>query len=159
MPERQLSEAAVEAMTAPESAAVFLTLLTIKVDGEPVLRLVDDKTEITSGGETFTPCAFTAVLPGQSADGNKSCKLQIDNSDVMIYKAIKSAIGKKITCDVAVILSASPDVYEQGPLEFVLRNVSVNAQAVSADLYDGYMSDRNFSAFTYSPEDFPGLFF
>lgn len=159
MPDRNLTQTAVEAMTAPETAAVFLTLLTIKVDGETVLRLVDDKQELVSGGETFSPCAFSATLPEQSDSGSQSCKLQIDNTDIAIFKAIKSAAGKEITADVAVVISTSPDVYEQGPLSFVLRNVTANEQTVSAELYDGYMADRKFTAMTYSPEHFPGMFF
>lgn len=159
MPDEILSQTAREAVTSPETAAVFLTLLTIKVDDEPILYLVNDKQEIVSQGNTYTPCAFQALLPDQTSDGNKTCKLQIDNSDVALYKSIKAAIGKRISASVAVVLSTTPDVYEQGPLDFVLRNISVTAQSIMGELYDSYIQDRKFTALVYSPDEFPGMFF
>lgn len=159
MPEKKISDIATEAMTAPETAAVFLTLLTIFVDGVPVLRLVDDKQELISGGETFIPCSFSVVLPEQSDEGSKSCKLQIDNTDIAIFKTIKTAAGKEIGAEISIVMSTTPDVFEQGPLSFVLRNVTANEQTVSGELYDKYMQDRKFTAMTYSPDAFPGMFF
>lgn len=159
MPDEILSQTAREAVTAPETAAVFLTLLTIKVDDEPILYLVNDKQELVSQGNTYIPCAFQALLPDQTSDGNKTCKLQIDNSDIALYKSIKAAIGKRISASVAVVLSTTPDVYEQGPLDFVLRNISVTAQSITGELYDSYIQDRKFTALVYSPDEFPGMFF
>ena len=52
MPRENLSNNAINAMTAPETAEVLLNLLTIKYDDEPILRVVDDKQEITSNGES-----------------------------------------------------------------------------------------------------------
>ena len=132
-----LTNDAIESMTAPETAAVFLTLLTVLVDDVPVLYFVDNN----------------------QSENSSSCKLQIDNTDVVISKTIKEAIGKKITAQVSVVLSTSPDIYEQGPLDFILRNVSISTQSVTADLYDSYMQDRKFTAMTYSPDAFPGMFF
>lgn len=165
MPRENLSENALKAMTAPETAEVLLNLLTIKYDGDPILRVVDDEQEITSTGDTFIPCAFTVLLPSQTSDGNKTCRLQIDNADISIFRAIKSAAinsinqKKKITVDVAVIMASEPDNYIEGPLTFALRNINATVQVITGELYDLYMSDRKFSALTYNPEDFPGMFF
>lgn len=159
MSEKKLSQTAIEAVTAPETAVVFLTLLTIKVDDEPILYLVNDKQELVSQGHTYIPCAFQALLPDQTSDGNKTCKLQIDNSDIAIYKSIKAAIGKKISVSVGVVISTTPDVYEQGPLDFVLRNINVTVQSITGELYDSYIQDRKFTALVYSPDEFPGMFF
>ena len=71
-----LTNDAIESMTAPETAAVFLTLLTVLVDDVPVLYIVDNNQEIVSNGQTFQPCAFSAILPNQS-ENSSSCKLQI----------------------------------------------------------------------------------
>ena len=89
MPNENLSANAKKAMTAPETAEVLLNLLTICYDDEPILRVVDDKQEIVSNDETFIPCAFTVLLPDQTSDGNKTCRLQIDNADIAIYRQIK----------------------------------------------------------------------
>ncbi|MBO5607117.1 MAG: DUF1833 family protein [Treponema sp.] len=153
------SENAVRAMTAPETAAVFLHLLTISVDGEVILRITDNKTSITSCGNVYVPCGFTVLLPDQSTDGSKSCRLSIDNTDIAIFRAIKSAVRKRITADVAVIMSDSPDVYERGPLHFLLRNVTSSKDSITGELLDSYLQDRKFTAATYSPDDFPGMFY
>lgn len=149
----------IQAATAPETDAVLLTLLTLYVDDVPALYLTDNKENVVSNGHTFIPCAFTALLPDQTNEGNKTCRLQIDNADISIYRAIKSSIGHKITCDIAVILSSSPDTYEQGPLNFILRNITANASVITGELYDIYMHDRKFISLSYNPEDFPGLFY
>ena len=153
------SENAVRAMTAPETDAVFLHLLTISVDGNVVLRLTDDKASVTSCGHEYSPCSFTVLLPDQGSDGNKSCRLSIDNSDIAIYRAIKSAVRKRITADVAVIMSDTPDGYERGPLHFLLRNVTATKDSITGELLDSYLQDRKFTAATYSPDDFPGMFY
>ena len=155
----ELTYNAIEAMTAPETDAVFLTLLKISIDGVESLFFVDDKQSLTHNGQEFIPWAFTALLPDQTSDGVNTCRLQIDNTDIAIYKTIKSAIGKEITVDVAIVLSSTPNDIERGWLHFVLRNLKINAQSITGELYDFYMSDRKFCGLTYNPSDFPGLFY
>lgn len=158
---RNLSNEFIHSATAPETSAVLLALCVINIDDVPFLHLVNDKQSLMVGETKYLPWAFNVSLPDQNEGGNKSCKLQIDNSDVQIYKAIKKAVteSKTITCDISIVLSTTPEYPEQGPLHFVLRNLTVNAQTISGELFDLYMSDRKFSSMTYSPEDFPGLFF
>ena len=155
------SQTLIQEALAPETAAVLLTLLTIKIDNEPVLRLVKDNVDCVSNGETFTACDFNCILPDQGEGGNKSCRLQIDNTDISIYKTIKQATRgqKKITVEVAVILNTNPDFYEQGPFTFILRNINVSVNNITGELYDSYMADRKFTNKTYNPTDFPGMFF
>ncbi|MBQ0166233.1 MAG: DUF1833 family protein [Treponema sp.] len=155
----QLSLEATKAATASETDAVFLTILTIYVDGEETLNFVNDKQNLVFGGKTFYAVGFTAVLPDQSSDGPNVCKLEIDNVDLSVYKTIKTAaVNHKITCDIGVVLS-DQNVYEQGPLHFVLRNIKANKSVISGELHDLYMHDRKFTTITYSPEDFPGMYY
>lgn len=155
----QLSLEATKAVTASETDAVFLTILTIFVDDIETLNFVNDKRNRVFAGKTFYAVGFTAVLPDQSSDGQNVCKLEIDNVDLSVYKTIKSAAANhKITCDIGVVLS-DQDVYEQGPLHFVLRNIKANKSVISAELHDLYMHDRKFTMITYSPEDFPGMYY
>ena len=89
----------------------------------------------------------------------------IDNTDIAIYRAIKSAViqsrneNKEISCTAAVIMASEPDNYIEGPLNFILRNINADVNAISGELFDSYMYDRKFTALTYNPNDFPGLFF
>lgn len=156
-----LSTNFIQEATAPETSAVLLAICVINIDDVPFLHLVNDKQSLFVGSQEYLPWAFNVSLPDQNDEGNKSCRLQIDNSDVQIYKAIKKAVteSKSITCDISIVMSTSPEYPEQGPLHFVLKNLSVNAQTISGELFDLYMSDRNFTMMKYSTEDFPGLFF
>lgn len=155
----QLSLEATQAVTASETDAVFLTILTIFVDGVETINLVNDKQNLVFNNKTYYAVGFTAVLPDQSSDGPNVCKLEIDNVDLSVYKTIKSAaVNHKITCDIGVVLS-NQNVYEQGPLHFVLRNIKANKSVITGELHDLYMQDRKFTTITYSPEDFPGMYY
>lgn len=149
----------IKAATASETAEVLVTLLKIKIDDEEVLNLTDNKEAVVSNGVSYTPCSFKALMPDQSTEGNKSVRLQIDNTDLSIYSAIKKAAQKKITCEVSVVLASTPDTYEQGPFNFILRNITADVSYISGELYDSYMHDRKLTNRTYNPADFPGLFF
>lgn len=165
MPENKISESAVKAMTAQETDAVMLHLLTLSYNDTPLLRAVDDRRNIVSNGETYNAIAFSVLLPDQGSDGNKSCRLQIDNTDIAVYRAIKNAIketrnsNSSIEASVSVVLSSEPDECIQGPLNFILRNITATVQSITGELYDMYLADRNVTNLTYSPEKFPGLFF
>lgn len=152
------SDNAVKAMTAPETAEVIVTLLSLYVDDENILNICDDRMPLTSGNIKYTPWGFRAVMPDQSEDA-RACRLQIDNTDLTIARHIKSHLNRRIKIVTRAVMASSPDIVEQGPFEFVLRNVHITAQSIIGELVDSYMADRKFSNYTYSPGDFPGLYF
>jgi len=155
----RLSPAATGAVTAQETENVFLHLITIEVSGGALVRFVDNNQDIVSRGDTFTAAAFTVILPEQSESSPRPCRLAIDNTDLAIYQHIKQAAGLTVTVWVCVIMADAPDVYERGPLKYLLRNVQVTTETISGELHDFYLSDRRFPKDTYAPEDFQGLFF
>lgn len=155
----RISPAATEAVLAEETEKVFLHLLDIETSGGVVLRVVDNNQPVTSRGNEYVPVAFTIVLPEQTENAPKPCRLAIDNTDLAIYTAIKQATGQDITVTVYVIMADTPDVYERGPLKYRLRNVSASKESIEGEVYDFYLIDRKFPKDTYSPEDFEGLFY
>jgi hypothetical protein len=155
----RLSDPAARAVLAPETEKVFLHLLTIETSGGAVLRFVDNTQDIVSGGQTFTAAAFTIILPEQSPDGPRPCKLAIDNTDLAIFRTIKLAAGQTITASICVVMADTPDVYERGPLRYRLRNVRATKETVEGEVYDFYITDRKFPKDTYSQEDFQGMYF
>jgi len=155
----RLSPAATEAVLAPETEKVFLHLLTIETSGGVLLRFVNNNQHVTSRGSEFIAAGFTIVLPEQTDDAPRPCRLAIDNTDLLIFQEIKKAVGQDITVSVCVIMSDTPDVYERGPLKYRLRNVRANKETVEGELYDFYLIDRKFPKDTYSPDDFEGMFF
>ncbi len=150
---------AINAMTEQETGAVFLTLLDLYVDDTLVLSITDDTQTITSNGKEYIPWGFKPILPSQTADAASTCSLQIDNVDLTIARTIKQSINKRISATVKVVLATSPDVIEQGPYNFILRNIKINKDTITGELCDDYMADMKFTTWTYSPKDFPGMFF
>ena len=156
----KLSTQATEAVVAPETEKVFLHLLTFEVsDNGVVLRFVDNNQSVTSHGHEYTPAAFTIILPEQTDNAPRPCRLAIDNTDLAIYTEIKKAVHKDITVTVCVVTSDTPDVFERGPLKYRLRNVRANKETIEGEVYDFYLIDRKFPKDTYTPEDFEGMFF
>ena len=155
----RLSGPAARAVLAPETEQVFLHLLSIETSGGAVLLFVDNTQDITSRGQTFTAAGFTIILPEQSSDGPRPCKLAVDNTDLSIFRTIKLAAGQTITASICVVMADTPDVYERGPLKYRLRNVRATKESVEGEVYDFYITDRKFTKGTYAPEDFEGMYF
>jgi len=155
----RLTREATEAVTAPETEKVFLHLLTIETSGGALLRFVDNTRNITSRGNEFYAAGFTVILPEQTGDAPRPCRLAIDNTDLSIYQTIKLAAGQDVFVTVCVIMADAPDTYERGPLKYRLRNVRASKETIEGDVYDFYLIDRKFPKDTYAPDDFEGLYF
>jgi len=155
----RLSPQATAAVAAPETEQVFLHLLTIEVSGGGVLRFVDNNQNIMSRGNEFTAAGFTIILPEQTDNAPRPCRLAIDNTDTAIFQTIKQAVGQDVNVTICVIMAETPDVYERGPLKYILRNVRATKETIEGELCDSVLIDRKFPEGTYSPEDFEGLYF
>lgn len=148
-----------QAVMAEETAAVFTDLLTIEVDGYSPLHFCDNMEAVTSNDITYTPVAFTIILPAKNDDGTmRACQLQVDNVDRAIAESVEKAKGKNIIVTESVVIAQTPDVVERGPIKMILRNVSIDKKNVGGELYDLYIYDRKLPEGTYNPQDFPGLF-
>ena len=154
-----MTEDAKKEISKDETAAVFLYLVKIEADGFDPLYFVDNTETITSNGIEYLPCAFRCVLPEQNDDGtSKPCRIELDNVDRRIAEIVEQTVTVQIILTASVVMAQNPDVIETGPLRFILRNVSISKETVSAELYDFYLYDRNLPGLRYSPMDFPGLF-
>lgn len=155
----RVSIGAAAAVLAEETEKVFLHLLTIETSLGAVLRFVDNNEAIVSQGETYSPAGFTIILPEQTDNAPRPCKLAIDNTDLAIFQTIKQAAGHTVNVTVCLIMADTPDVYERGPLKYRLRNVRATKETIEGDVYDFYIADRKFPKDTYTPEDFEGMYF
>jgi len=154
-----ISQEATAAVLAPETEKVFLHLLTIETSGGAVLRFVDNNQNITSRSNEHIAAGFTIILPEQTDNAPRPCRLAIDNTDLAIFQTIKQAVGQDVTVTVCVIMADKPDVYERGPLKYRLRNIRATKETIEGEVYDFYLIDRKFPKDTYTPEDFQGMFF
>ena len=92
-----------------ESAAAFLHLLKLEAEAIEPLYLVDNTEPVTSGGVTYTPCAFTCVLPEQNDDGtSKPCRVEIDNVDRRIAEIAEETVSVQVTLTVSVVMAGTP---------------------------------------------------
>jgi len=155
----RLSPDATAAVLAPETDKVFLHLLTIETSGGAVLRFVDNNQNVASRGDEYFAAGFTIILPEQTDDAPRPCRLAVDNTDLAIFQTIKQAVGQDIFATVRVIAADTPDVYERGPLKYRLRNVRATKETIEGEVYDFYLIDRKFPKDTYTPENFEGMFF
>ena len=153
-----MTDDAVRAMTASETAAIFLVTARVMANGDEVFRIVNDTESITINGEFFEAFPFTFVLPGEGGDGMKTAVFEIDNIDRRIQHEVTMAAGKTVTAEFNIILAASPDVVERGPFKYVLRDFSVTRYKVRATMHDFYLDDLNIPGLAYTPNNFPGLF-
>jgi hypothetical protein len=154
-----MTEDAKKEIIKDETAAVFLYLIKLEADGFEPLYFVDNPEKIISNGIEYLPCGFRCVLPEQNDEGtSKPCRIEIDNVDRRIAEIVEQTVSIQIVLTASVIMAQNPDVIETGPLRFILRNVSITKETVSAELYDFYLYDRNLPGLRYAPIDFPGLF-
>jgi hypothetical protein len=89
----RLSPEATEAVLAPETEKVFLHLLTIETSGGAMLRFVDNNQNITSRRNEYYAAGFTIILPEQTDNAPRPCRLAIDSTEMSIFQTIKQAQG------------------------------------------------------------------
>jgi len=155
----RLSSDATAAVLAQETEQVFLHLLTIETSAGAILRFVDNNQNITSHGSEYYAAGFSIILPEQTDNAPRPCRLAIDNTDLSIFQTIKQAVGQDVTVTICVVMASKPDVYQRGPLKYRLRNVRATKETIEGEVYDFYLIDRKFPKDTYTPEDFEGMFF
>ena len=150
------------AITAPNTDAVFLVLLSIDHDDLAApIYCVNNNQAVTStipGGSTlFLATAFNFVL-GRNADGEvNNAQLTIDNVDRRIVQAVRT-ISSPATVTAWIIMASDPNTIVQGPWNFELLNVTYNSYNVSGDLvFKAYLEEIAGTVF-FPPNTFPGLY-
>lgn len=155
---RNISVVALRAMFESQTDEVFLVLLAIAhPDLASPLNVVNNTQDIESGGVTYTAFPFQIKLQGETEDQITSAQLSIDNVTREIVAAIRS-ITSAPTVTMRIVLASQPDTVEVGPVDFVLRDVSYDAQTVSGTLGYEDRLDAHIPKDRFTPELFPGLF-
>jgi len=153
-----LSSAAVAALYAQQTGQAFLTLLEVNHDDLAApIRVVNNIQDVTSGGHLFLASAFDINLPDDTTDSPPTITLTICNVDRSITLALES-IASPPTVTLWVVASSTPNTYEIGPIEFTLLATSYDVLTIECTLGYEPVLNEPFPGFTFSPEDFPGLF-
>lgn len=151
-----LSPRAIAAVLSPDTPNIFLELVTITPPtGEP-LRLVRNAESVVSRGHTYEPAGFEIRLP-DSADNLPKVRITVDNVDraLTTYARSNSDLG---TLRFEVVLAASPNIVEFGPLEFRLLQWDLSVAQVEFELGFEDLLNRRLARRAMTPSEFPAMF-
>lgn len=152
-----VSESAKEALFAQETGEVFLEIITITADGIEQIRLVNNTQDIISGGKLYTASRFRVSFPSGKLGSSTKATIELSNIDRRPVEIVRKA-KKPLLLSVALIKASTPDIIEQGPYEFTLRNTRWSASTLSADLLDDVEGNIAIPKIHYNSQDFPGLY-
>lgn len=156
---RQLSQAALQALLAQDTAEVFIPILKITHPDltAPILLAYNTETVHRADGD-YLPYPFQINIPESSDNEAPTVNLTVDNTDLSVNDAIRSLVGMP-TVEFSVVLASSPDTVEIGPYEMSLQNAQANAQTITGTLgFEQDMFSQSVPAQTYIPTNSPGLF-
>lgn len=134
-----------------------LALLEINHDElENPLRVVNNKEDIISNGETYIAFPFEIQLPNDKEDAAPQAKLRICNVSREIGQAIR-LMRTPADVSLRVVRMDTPDVVELEFFGLKLRNVNFDAFSVEGTLVFENLVSEPFPWLTFSPAWFPGL--
>jgi hypothetical protein len=144
-------------LTARESGDPAVLLLTAShPEWGAAYRLARNTADVTSRGEVFRAAMFAADVVTDS-DGPPRATLTIPNVDREIGQMVlRLSSPPQITLEVVALSAPDEPIYRAARLE--LRNVSIDALAVSGDLASHDYSSEPCGRVRVIPGRFPALF-
>lgn len=154
---RDLSSNATAGMLAPQTNEIALHLLTITQDSIATLRIVDSREDVISNSETFTAAAFNVVMPKQIGNKQGSVRLVLANVARQFTEIIRSLTGPA-TVRLDIILAATPDVIEVGPIYFQTTTIQYDVKQIVINAAHENILSEPWPADDFTPQNAPGLF-
>ncbi|MBL8967960.1 MAG: DUF1833 family protein [Spirochaetaceae bacterium] len=161
---RAISSTARAALYAQEAGFALPVLLEITHGVAGVanpLRIANNETDLTFGGQTYLAFPFRFDPPDQREDGSiQNARLTICAVDQQIAAVLRSTQSPPSVRAVATFWSDEGGmVFEQvAAWDMTLRNVSGNAEQITADLIYEERLDNEAPADEFRPTTFPGVF-
>lgn len=136
----------------------MLLLLTIDhVDLPSPIRLVRNKADIVSRGNTFTAFPFDFVAPGATDGGSRPARITIDNVNQVIVQTVR-ALTSPPTLLVEVVLASALNTVEDSLPVFKLFAASGDRYALEAEINDSAEDEAEpLMQWTCTPSQFPAL--
>lgn len=156
---RELSQTALQAVMAQNTAEVFIPILRIEHPdlSAPILLAYNTETVHRADGD-YLPYPFQINIPEQSDNEAPTVNLTVDNTDLTVNDKIRSLVGMP-TVTFSVVLASSPDTVEVGPYEMSLQNAQADAQTISGTLgFEQGIFSQAVPSQTFIPSSSPGLF-
>lgn len=152
----ELSNEVKAQMFAQESDDPFLTLVTLS---NPffIARLVNNSSDISSRGFTYTAFPMKIRMPVDDGDDVRDFSIEFDNTSLDLITSLRSVTGD-IGVTVELILASMPNVVQMSYDNMLVKTISYNAQRVSARIVlDSFLAVQ-MTGESYTPTNFPGLF-
>lgn len=156
---RELSQTALQAVMAQNTAEVFIPILRIEHPdlSAPILLAYNTETVHRADGD-YLPYPFQINIPESSDNEAPTVNLTVDNTDLTVNDKIRSLVGMP-TVTFSVVLASSPDTVEVGPYEMSLQNAQADAQTISGALgFEQGIFSQAVPSQTFIPSGSPGLF-
>jgi hypothetical protein len=161
---RLVTQRARTAMYAQETDEVFLTLLVLTHATLPEgpLRFVNNLENITStadgtGAHDYIAMPFQIQWPSERGEQLPVVQIALDNVHPAIADTIRS-IQTPPTLTIYLVLAATPNIVEAGPVTFTLKNARYDVAQVSGSLAFADVLNESFPWRTFTPQDWPGCF-
>ncbi len=120
------------------------------------IRVVNNKTAITSNGLEYIAFPFQIMLPDSKEDSQPSAKLTICNVSREIGVAIR-LISTPPSVTITIIRQDTPDIVEAQFIGMRLNNVKYNMMTVTADLEFENLTREEYPSLKFSPSIFKGI--
>lgn len=155
---RQISQQALTAMLAQDTAKVFVVTLKITGAGieEPIL-LVNDNVPLVAGAETYQPFPFDVILPTDDADKPPVARLRISNVTQLIVDELRT-LPEPPNVELCVRLADNPTVIDYGPWSLDATAATYNIDQIEVDLRMRDFTIEPFPYLRFTANYFPGLF-
>jgi len=155
---RNISFETLQEMLEQNANIVLLSLLTVTHQSlSTPIRIVNNTENITSGGEEFLATSFEAELPSDTERRVPTARITVSNIDQRLITALRS-IASAPLFTLAVVNADTPDTYEYGPIDLVLRDYQADANTIRLSLSLDDFTQEGFPNPRFDPVSFPGLF-
>lgn len=141
---------------AQESDDPFLTLVTLSHE-DFTLRLVNNSTNIISGGTTFLAFPMKIRLPVDDGETARDFSLEFDNASLELITSLRSVTGS-IAVTLQFILASMPDVIQAEHRDLMIRSISYNSQKITAKIVLDSFLAVEMPGERYTPSLYPGMF-
>ncbi len=155
---RTLSTEAMRSVLSQYTSEVWLQLLTIyNVDGDVLIRIVDNPEAITSRGNEYLAAHWDLHLPPSDPDRLPVAQFRFSAATRELIEDIRS-LTTSISIVHELVLASSPDTIEVGPIRYTLKDVQYNANSIEGTLGFEDILSETYPKDTFVPSKFPGLF-
>lgn len=152
----ELSNALKRQIFSQESDDPFLTLVTL-THTSFTARLVNNSSDVVSGGFNFTAFPMKIRLPVDDGETARDFAIEFDNVSLDLITNLRSVTGD-IGVKVQLILASMPDVIQVEYTDLFIRSVSYNAKTISARVVMDSFLAIEMTSERYTPSIYPGLF-